>query len=42
MGANGSLTGYGGEIKNKISLLENEGNNMSRYFLPKRKSKDSS
>ena len=41
MGANGSLTGYGG-IKNKISLLENEGNNMSKYFLPKRKSKDSS
>lgn len=42
MGANGSLTGYGGGIKNKISLLENEGNNMSKYFLPKRKSKDSS
>lgn len=42
VGANGSLTGYGGEIKNKISLLENEGNSMSKYFLPKRKSKDSS
>ena len=42
MGADGSLTGYGGGIKNKISLLENEGNNMSKYFLPKRKSKDSS
>lgn len=42
VGVNGALTGYGGGIKNKISLLENEGNNMSKYFLPKRKSKDSS
>ena len=35
VGANGSLTGYGGGIKNKIALLKNEGNDISKYFLPK-------
>ena len=29
IGAGGKLTGYGGGIKNKIALLELEGNNMS-------------
>ena len=27
IGANRALTGYGGGIKNKLSLLKNEGNN---------------
>lgn len=35
VGANGALTGYGGGIKNKVSLLKNEGNDISKYFLPK-------
>lgn len=35
VGANGNLTGYGGGIKNKISLLELEGINMNEYFVPK-------
>jgi len=35
VGTNGSLTGYGGGIKNKISLLELEGNDMNKYFVPK-------
>ena len=29
IGAGGKLTGYGGGIKNKIALLELEGNDMS-------------
>ena len=35
VGVNGALTGYGGGIKNKVSLLKNEGNDISKYFLPK-------
>lgn len=33
---NGSLTGYGGGIKNKIELLKLEGNDMRKYFVPKK------
>lgn len=33
IGANGSLTGYGGGIKNKISLLESEGHDMSKFII---------
>ena len=36
VGANGSLTGYGGGIKNKIELLKLEGNDMRKYFVPKK------
>ena len=36
VGTNGSLTGYGGGIKNKVALLEHEKNDMSKYFIPKR------
>lgn len=36
VGTNGNLTGYGGGIKNKISLLQHEHNDMSKYFVPKR------
>lgn len=36
VGKNGSLTGYGGGIKNKIALLEHEKNDMSKYFIPRR------
>lgn len=36
VGTNGSLTGYGEEIKNKIELLKLEGNDMSKYFVSKR------
>lgn len=36
VGTSGSLTGYGGGINNKIELLKLEGNNMSKYFIPKR------
>ena len=35
VGTNGNLTGYGGEIKNKVELLKNEHNDMSKYFMPK-------
>ena len=35
VGANGSLTGYGGGIKNKAELLKLEGNDMSKFFIPK-------
>ncbi len=35
VGSNGSLTGYGGGIKNKKSLLAHEKNDMSKYFVPK-------
>lgn len=34
VGANGSLTGYGGGIKNKIALLTLEKNDMSAFFVP--------
>ena len=36
VGSNGSLTGYGGGIRNKVKLLELEGNDMSKFFIPKR------
>ena len=36
VGTNGSLTGYGGGIKNKSELLMLEGHDMSKYFVPKR------
>lgn len=34
VGTNGSLTGYGGGIKNKIELLKLEKNDMSKFFVP--------
>ena len=36
VGTNGSLTGYGGGIKNKVALLINEKNDISKFFIPKR------
>ena len=36
VGANGSLTGYGGGIGIKVKLLELEGADMSRLFVPKK------
>lgn len=36
VGTSGSLTGYGGGISNKVSLLKLEGNNMKKYFVPKK------
>ncbi|MDL2219793.1 methylated-DNA--[protein]-cysteine S-methyltransferase [Ruminococcaceae bacterium OttesenSCG-928-O06] len=36
VGANGSLTGYAGGIKAKIQLLELEGADMSRLFVPQK------
>lgn len=36
VGTNGSLTGYGGGIKNKVALLTHEKNDMDKYFIPKR------
>jgi len=35
VGTNGSLTGYGGGISNKVKLLKLEGNDMSKFFIPK-------
>lgn len=35
VGTNGSLTGYGGGIKNKVALLTHEKIDMSKYFIPK-------
>ncbi len=34
VGSNGSLTGYGGGIKNKIGLLKLEHNDMSKFTVP--------
>jgi len=34
IGANGNLTGYGGGIERKIKLLELEGIDLSRMFIP--------
>ncbi len=34
VGANGNLTGYAGGISKKIRLLEHEGVDMSRLFVP--------
>ena len=36
VGSNGSLTGFSGGIKTKIKLLELEGIDMSRLFVPKK------
>ena len=36
VGTNGSLTGYGGGIKNKVGLLKIEGNDMSRFTVPEK------
>lgn len=35
VGTNGSLTGYGGGIKNKVALLKHEKNDMNKFFVPK-------
>ncbi len=35
LGSNGSLTGYGGGIKNKIALLKLEGIDTEKFALPK-------
>lgn len=39
VGKNGNLTGYGGGIKNKVSLLTLEKNDMKEYFIPKKGNK---
>ena len=36
VGTNGSLTGYGGGIKNKVKLLELEGSDMTKFTVPKK------
>ena len=36
VGANGNLTGYAGGIHLKVKLLELEGVDMSRFFIPKK------
>lgn len=36
VGANGSLTGFGGGIRAKVALLEHEGVDMSRFTIPTR------
>lgn len=36
VGTGGSLTGYGGGIKNKVGLLELEGAMKKRFFVPKK------
>lgn len=36
VGTNGSLTGYGGGIENKVKLLELEKNDMSKFTIPTR------
>ena len=36
VGTNGSLTGYAGGIGTKIKLLEREGVDLSRLFVPKK------
>lgn len=36
VGSNGSLTGYAGGVQKKIKLLELEGVDVSRFFIPKR------
>lgn len=36
VGANGNLTGYAGGIAKKVLLLEREGVDMSRFFVPRR------
>lgn len=36
VGSNGSLTGYAGGVARKVWLLEHEGVDMSKLFVPKR------
>ena len=36
VGANGSLTGYAGGIPTKLRLLEHEGADLTRLFVPRR------
>ena len=36
VGTNGSLTGYGSGINNKIALLTLEKVDMNKYFIPKK------
>lgn len=36
VGSNGSLTGYSGGIENKIALLKLEGNDLSKFSIPKK------
>ncbi|MDI9481530.1 MAG: MGMT family protein, partial [Bacillota bacterium] len=36
VGANGSLTGYGGGMEKKIKLLEHEEVDMTGLFVPKK------
>ena len=36
VGTNGSLTGYGGGIINKMKLLELEGVDITKYYVPKK------
>ena len=36
VGSNGSLTGYAGGIDLKIKLLEHEGVDLSKFFVPKK------
>ena len=36
VGENGSLTGYAGGIEKKIKLLELEGADMTRFFVPEK------
>ncbi|MGL6198801.1 MAG: methylated-DNA--[protein]-cysteine S-methyltransferase [Lachnospiraceae bacterium] len=36
VGSNGSLTGYAGGVQTKVKLLELEGVDMSRLFVPKK------
>lgn len=36
IGSNQSLTGYGGGIENKISLLKLEKHDMNKFIIPKR------
>ena len=36
VGSNGSLTGFSGGINTKVKLLELEGVDMSRFFVPKK------
>ena len=39
MGKDNNLTGYGGGLKNKIGLLQIEGNDISKYKMPKKGNK---
>ena len=36
VGVNGNLTGYAGGINKKIKLLQHEGVDMSKFFVPKK------